>query len=93
MLHSSHVSDTVDAVDIRVVRSGRRHKVGNRRIIEAMVDAGKPVVIGDQLHYVGTDGRGVELEVVAVADDRNPGGLAVIHAMPTSFRDKEGDRS
>ena len=50
-------------------------------------------MIGDQLHYLGTDARGVELEVVAVPDDRNPGGLAVIHAMPTSFRNKEGDRS
>ena len=51
---------------IRVARSGRRHKVGNRRILEAMANAGEPTVIGDQLHYVGTDSRGVELEVVAV---------------------------
>lgn len=63
----------------------------NGRIIEAMVDAGEPLVIGDQLHYVGTDSRGVALEVIAVPDDRNPGGLAVIHAMPTSFRGEEGD--
>lgn len=76
---------------IRVVRSGRPHKVGNRRILEAMADAGEPVVIGDQLYYVGTDSRGVELEVVAVPDDRNLGGLAVSHAMPTSFRGEEGD--
>jgi hypothetical protein len=67
--------------------------VGNHRIIEAMAAAGKPAVIGDQLHYVGVDVRGVELEIVAVPDDRNPGGLAVIHAMPTSFRRKESDRS
>lgn len=86
------MSDTVELVDIRVVRSGRRHKIGNRRIIEAMANAGKPTVIGDQLHYIGTDGRGVEIEVVAVPDDRNPGGLAVIHAMPTSFRRREVDR-
>lgn len=88
-LHSSHVSDTIDDVDIRVVRSGRRHKVGNRRIIEAMAAAGKPTVIGDQLHDVGTDARGIELEIVAVPDNRKPGGLAVIHAMPISFRNRE----
>ncbi len=88
-LRSSHVSDTVDVVDIRVVRSGRRHKVGNRYIIEAMTDAGEPTVIGDQLHSLGTDSRGVELEVVAVPDNRNPGGLSVIHAMPPSFRGQE----
>lgn len=73
-------------VDVRVVRSGRRHKVGNARILEAMVTAGEPVVIGDQLHYLGVDGRGIELEIIAVPDDRRPGGLAVIHAMPTGLR-------
>ncbi len=76
---------------MRVVRSGRRHKVGNARIVEAMVSAGEPTVVGDQLHYLGIDGRGVELEIVAVPDDRNPGGLAVIHAMPTGFRRREGE--
>ena len=78
---------------IRVVRSGRRHKVGNRRILEAMANAGEPTVIGDQLHYLGTDSRGVEVEVVAVPDDRNPGGLAVIHAMPVNFRRKDSERT
>lgn len=55
------------------------------------MEAGEPTVIGDQLHYVGSDSRGVEIEIIAVPDDREPGGLAVIHAMPTSFRDKEGE--
>jgi hypothetical protein len=67
--------------------------VGNARIVEAMVAAGVPTVIGDQLHYVGVDGRGVELEIVAVPDDRKPGGLAVIHAMPTGFRAEESGRA
>lgn len=39
----------------------------------------------------GPDSRGVEIELVAVPDDRKPGGLAVIHAMPASFRGEEGD--
>lgn len=70
------------------MRSGRRHEVGNRYILEAMTDAGVPTVIGDQLHYVGSDSRGIEVEVIAVPDDRDPTGLAVIHAMPTSFREE-----
>ena len=77
-------------MNIRVVRSARRHKVGNPRIMEAMAHTGEPAMISDQLHYVGTDARGVELEILAVPDDRNPGGLAVIHAMPIDFRRKEG---
>ena len=59
-----------------------------------MIAAGEPVPIetelGPQLHYVGADDRGVELHVIAVPDDRNPGGLAVIHAMPTSYTDRGG---
>ena len=59
-----------------------------------MVDAGEPVLVeteqGPQLHYVGSDDRGVQLHVIAVADNRNPGGLAVIHAMPTSFTERGG---
>ena len=72
---------------IRVTRSGRKHGIGNVRIMAAMVDAGVPTLVGeDQLLYVGIDDRGVELEVIAVPDDRRPGQLAVIHAMPTSYR-------
>ena len=50
-------------------------------------------MIGDQLHYIGIDSRGLELEIIAVPDDHHPDGLAVIHAMPTSFRLGEGEPS
>jgi hypothetical protein len=57
-------------------------------ILAAMRNAGVPVLVpgADQLLYIGKDDRGVELEVIAVPDDRNPGGVTVIHAMPTSMR-------
>ncbi len=74
---------------VRVVRSARRHRIGNAHILAAMAAAGEPELVetdlGPQLHYIGADDRGVELHVIAVPDDRNPEGLAVIHAMPTSF--------
>ncbi len=63
----------------------------------AMADASAPALVeteeGPQLHFVGVDDRGVELHVIAVADNRREGGLAVVHAMPTSYtdRDREGD--
>jgi hypothetical protein len=50
-----------------------------------------PIQVGDQLMFVGVDDRGVELEIIAVPDDRNPETLAVIHAMPTEFRRGQGD--
>lgn len=71
---------------IRLTRPGREHRIGLARILAAMRDAGTPTLIGDQLHYLGRDDRGVELEIIAVPDDRHPGGLAVIHAMPTYYR-------
>jgi hypothetical protein len=70
-----------------VTRSGRRHRIGNAHILAAIVDAGEPAVEGDSLVYVGRDDRGVELEIVAVPNDKGDG-LAVIHAMPTEFRRK-----
>lgn len=72
---------------IRVTRSARKHGVGNARILAAMVDAGRPTRDGDALVCVGGDDRRVELEIVAVPDDRREG-LAVIHAMPIGWRKK-----
>lgn len=71
---------------VRVARSGRRHKIGKQHILAAMRSAGRPTRLGDQLHYLAEDDRGVELHVVAVPDDRRTHGLVVIHAMPTMLR-------
>lgn len=61
------------------------------RILTAMRSAGQPTALeGDQLFYLGIDDQGVELEIIAVPDDKRPGGLAIIHAMPTHYRRKEG---
>lgn len=72
---------------IRVTRSARKHKIGNAHILAAMSNAGKPILIPgtDQLVYVAEDDRGIELLVIAVPDNRDLAGLAVIHAMPTAF--------
>jgi len=51
-----------------------------------MVNAGEPVLLGDQLLYLGPDDRGIELEIVAVPDDSGRAELTVIHAMPTGLR-------
>jgi hypothetical protein len=74
-----------------VTRSARKHKIGNAHILAAMQNAGKPVLVPgmDQLLYVGRDDRGIELLIIAVPDNRDPGGLAVIHAMPTGLGKRE----
>lgn len=69
-----------------MARSGRKHRVGNAHILAAMINAGEPALIGDQLLDVGPDDRGVELEIVAVPDDSGRADLTVIHAMPTALR-------
>lgn len=71
-----------------MARSGRRHKIGNAHILAAMANCRDPVPVGDAYLYVADDDRGVELEIVIVPDDRNDEGWAVIHAMPTAFREQ-----
>jgi hypothetical protein len=82
--------DILDMTGIRVVRSGRRHKVGVAHIL-AVMGTVSPVQVGDQLLFVGADDRGIELEIIAVPDNRNPETLAVIHAMPTELRKGRDD--
>lgn len=73
---------------IRIARSARKHKIGNAHILAAMINAGEPVMDGDQRHYIGADDRGLVLHVVAIPDDRHDGGLAVIHAAPDEWRSR-----
>ena len=77
-------------MEIRVTRDGRKHRIGNAHILAAMIDAGEPEVEegSDALVYIGTDDRGVELYIIAVPDNRRPGGLAVIHCTPNEWRNR-----
>ncbi len=72
---------------IRVARSARKHKIGAARIRHVMATS-RPISDGNALWWVGHDDRGLILEIKAVPDDRNPGGLTVIHAMPLEFRER-----
>lgn len=70
---------------IRAARSARKHKIGSARIRYVMATS-EPIVDGTALWWIGQDARGLILEIKAVPDDKNPGGLTVIHAMPVAFR-------
>jgi hypothetical protein len=74
-------------MNIRITGSGRRHRIGVLHIVTAMLNAGEPMVVGDSYWYRGRDDRGVELEIIAVPDNRGRTGLAVIHAMPAAYRE------
>jgi hypothetical protein len=41
---------------------------------------------GDAQVFIGVDASGLEIEIVVVPDNRRPGELAVIHAMPRRWR-------
>lgn len=76
-------------MEVRIARSGRKHKIGKARILAAMQAAGTPTLVGeDQLLFVGVDDRGVKLEIIAVPDDSGRATLTVIHAMPTLYRER-----
>jgi len=85
--HQSRLCVTLSNVAIRIARSARKHRIGAAHILEAMSAAGVPELMeGDKLLDIGA-----ELEIVAVPDDKRPGGVAVIHAMPTQYRDRRSD--
>lgn len=92
MCHTQTISSILARYDsipsmarVRIARPGRKHRIGNAHILAALRHAGMEV-IGDALYFVGRDDRGIELEIIAVTDDRNSDDLTVIHAMPTAFR-------
>jgi hypothetical protein len=71
--------------DIRITSTARKHKLSSGRIREALATAAFVETDGDMAIYVGTDSRGLEIELGIVKDDRGTG-FAVIHAMPRGWR-------
>ncbi len=76
-------------LDARMTRTARKHKVGKRHALAAILSAGEPELEGDARIYIGLDDRGIELEVVVVPDDRREDRFSIIHAMPTGFRSRK----
>ena len=79
---------------IKFARSARRHKIGKAHALH-VIRANPPVVvpavppkIDEQWLWIGTDDRGVEIEVIAVWMPDNQ--LIVIHAMATALRSTQG---
>ena len=74
---------------VRFTTSARKHRIGKARALQAMEDAGEPDLIpgedglDDRLLFIGHDERGVQLEVIAIAQ---PDHLLVIHVMPYAYR-------
>ena len=65
-------------------RPPRKYRIGKARAIQAMADAGTGD-LDDRLLFIGRDEKGVELEVIAIAQ---PDHLLVIHVMPHAYRRK-----
>lgn len=65
--------------------TARRHKLSSGRIREALETAAFEHMDGDVAIYVGTDARGLVIELGIVRDDRGEG-FAVLHAMPMDWR-------
>lgn len=70
-----------------MTRDGRKHGLNRERINAALDNATFIGAEGDREYYIGVDSRGIEIEMIIVPDDKHPGGLACIHAMPLHFRE------
>ncbi len=75
-------------MDIRFTQSARNHRIGKSRALYVIENYSPEFVSGksltrDKIIWIGLDDRGLELEIVAVAENDY---LLVIHVMPTVFR-------
>ncbi|OBI95559.1 hypothetical protein [Mycobacterium sp. 1465703.0] len=71
---------------VRITGSARKHGINSGRIRAALANAVLHSVDGDYALYIGTDDRGVELEIGLVPDDRFDDQFAAIHCLPTEWR-------
>lgn len=73
---------------VHLTSGARKHLLSKARISQALANQTMAVTLDHpgsdpKILFVGIDGRGVELEIIAVV---LPGRLLVIHAMPTHYR-------
>lgn len=71
--------------EVRITRPARKHHLSASRIREALAGAVFDHMDGEVAIYHGVDGRGLEIELGLVLDDRGDG-MAVVHAMPSEWR-------
>lgn len=74
--------------EIRIIGSARKHGISRTRIAEALerqVFANTLPLAGSdpKIGFLGTDERGVEIEIIGVVLPRQ---LLIIHAMPAAYR-------
>jgi hypothetical protein len=73
-------------VRIEFTKSARKHKIGKQRVREVIATS-TPTVFFEggvsKLRWVGTDRRGLELEILALEEGEV---WLVIHVMPLNFR-------
>lgn len=78
----------MERVRVRFTQSARRHRIGMVRALYVMSNT-EPVTVPaehdlrERLLWIGPDDRGLDLEVIAIAE---PDYLLVIHVMPHQFR-------
>ena len=80
------------SMEIRFSQSARKHRIGRRRALEVIASCEPEALLADgvdpdRLRWVGTDQRGLELEIVGVW---TPLGILIIHVMPMNFRRRGG---
>ena len=71
---------------IEFTKSARKHKIGKQRVREVIATS-TPTVFFEggvsKLSWVGTDRRGLELEILALEEGEV---WLIIHVMPLNFR-------
>lgn len=80
-------------MEIYFSQSARKHRIGKERVLEVIANVQPESYLADaidpdRVRWIGTDRRGLELEIIGV---RTTSGILIIHVMPMNFR-KGGNR-
>ena len=73
---------------MRITGTARKRGLSSSHLRAAVAGAVFDHMDKDMAIYHGVDDRGLRLELGLVADDRRPGCLACVHAMPLSRRER-----
>ena len=84
------MAHNIPSSQVRFTQSARKHRIGRARALY-LLEHYQPMAVMDgkkgdkSFRWIGSDDRGVELEVIAVA---TPHYLLIIHVMPYRYRRK-----
>ncbi len=75
----------IGELPVRFTRAARKHRIGRAHVLYVM-NTHQPIIVRSRYYWLASDDRGLQLEVIAIAD---ADAMVVIHVMPYQLRRKD----